>query len=397
MLSKGSAPLEPRRLSRWLLPVAGGLLSLAVLGVGLGLGAPAPRQEAPGDGSKKEEVKKEQPRKEEPKKEEPKKDQPRQRPEVEEPDLQGFPLPFDPEEMFRNLPPGLAEEHVRMMREQAKEMRRALQQMQQGLPLGGMGGGWGGGMAAFPGANRAQQSRLGVRLEKPSPTLADQLDLPEGQGLVVEEVRPDSAAARAGIKTHDILLELNGKPVPSQAEDFRKLLNEVKANTPVPAVVLRKGKKEAIKALSLPEARAERPERPAGPQGFPPAFPGLPALPPAGFGGFGGFGGGFQGFPGGGGGGFAGAGGSDRNGVMTTMFRGKDGFTLRHQEGSLIITLTGKVADGKATVTEIRIQDGAESHKYESADKVPAEYRDKVKGLIETSEKTNARIDVKTP
>jgi hypothetical protein len=55
------------------------------------------------------------------------------------------------------------------------------------------------------------------------------------------------------------------------------------------------------------------------------------------------------------------------------------------------------VADGKSQVTEIRVQDGRESHRYDSVDKVPAEYRDKVKSLVESTNKTNARIDVQAP
>ena len=44
--------------------------------------------------------------------------------------------------------------------------------------------------------------------------------------------------------------------MPSNPEEFRKLVEGIKADTPVDAVVLRKGKKETIKGLSLPEAKA---------------------------------------------------------------------------------------------------------------------------------------------
>lgn len=98
--------------------------------------------------------------------------------------------------------------------------------------------------------------RLGVRLEKPADVVALQLDLPAGQGLVIQQVQADSAAAKAGLKTLDILLEINGKPVPSDPAAFTKLLTEIKVNTPVDAVVLRKGRKETVKGLTVPEARA---------------------------------------------------------------------------------------------------------------------------------------------
>ena len=72
---------------------------------------------------------------------------------------------------------------------------------------------------------------------------------------MIAHVKAGSAAAKAGLKANDILLELNGKPKCShEPKEFVKMLQEVKANTPVDAVVLRKGKKETLKGLSLPEA-----------------------------------------------------------------------------------------------------------------------------------------------
>jgi hypothetical protein len=84
-------------------------------------------------------------------------------------------------------------------------------------------------------------------------------------------------------------------------------------------------------------------------------------------------------------------------GVMTATFRNGDRFTTRHQEGNLVITVTGKVAGGKTTVSEIHVRDGGESHDYPSLEKVPERYRDKVKNLIEMSEKGNAHIEVEKP
>jgi hypothetical protein len=82
-------------------------------------------------------------------------------------------------------------------------------------------------------------------------------------------------------------------------------------------------------------------------------------------------------------------------GVMTTVFRTDDRFTARHQEGNLVISVTGTVAGGKAATKTIIVQDGAKSEKYESADKVPEQYRDKVKNLVEMSEKGAAKVEIK--
>ena len=99
--------------------------------------------------------------------------------------------------------------------------------------------------------------------------MADQLDLPKDQGIVIAGVSDDSPAAKAGLKANDVLLELAGKPVPADVGALIKQVREIKADDEVSAVVLRKGRKETVKGLSLPEAKKQ------------PALPGLrlPNLP----------------------------------------------------------------------------------------------------------------------
>jgi hypothetical protein len=359
-----------------------GLLSLAVLVSGLGLAAAAsddPKQE-----EKQTEPKKEQ---------QPKKSADKEKVQKRQP-AQAAP---DPEDIFQNLPQGADPEQLRQMQ---AEMRRMMEQMRQRFPGGGQGGQFGG---PFVGMVPNREGRLGVRVATPSATLTEQLDLPKGQGLVVEDVQAESAAAKAGIKSNDILLELAGKAVPANPRDFVKQLEDIKADAKVDAVVLRKGKRETIKDLTLPEAKAAN--EPPFFNGLPPkgAFPG--GIAPGGA--QGGFlpGGGLPGggnapggaFPGGGLQPPAAFGGAGGHHVMTTVFRTDNRFTTRHQEGTLVITVNGTVADGKAHLSGIQVQDGRESHKYESVDKVPEQYRDKVKNLVEMSERSNAKIEIKTP
>jgi len=243
----------------------------------------------------------------------------------------------------------------------------------------------------------SSHGRLGVRVSTPSPALADQLDLPKDQGLVIDQVTPESPAAKGGLKNNDILLEFNGKPVPTNPGEFIRQVHEIKADAKVDAVVLRKGKKETIKGLALPE------EKQVGFGGFAPPQGGFPQFGGAqGQGGFGpapggaGFGGGFGGkpFPAPDGMmmGFGGA-----NTVMTTITRTNERFTTRHQEGSLVITVTGTIADGTSKASKIHVQDGQVAHDYESVDKVPDQYKDKVKNLVEMSEKGSVKIEIKTP
>jgi hypothetical protein len=289
------------------------------------------------------------------------------------------------DQMTKNMP-GMEESRVKVMREQ---MRKYLQNMpaeqrknmittmrNRGVPgLPGQPVG----VPTPPGfGSMIPDARLGARLEAPSQTLSDQLDLPKDQGLVVREVRSGSAADKAGIKPHDILLELNGKTVPNRPDGLRRLMADIKPDAVVEAIVLRKGKKETIKEIKLPEAKETVGGFPAFPGGLPPAIPqppggGFPQPPNVGF---------IPPIP------------PNGRAVMTTMIRTADHFTLRHQEGSLIITLTGATAEGKAKIKTIHIQDGARNEKYESADKVPEQYQDKVKNLLEMSEKSGTRIDI---
>src|SRR5207244_11843010 len=108
---------------------------------------------------------------------------------------------------------------------------------------------------------------------RPRGTLVDQLGRPKGQGLIVEDVLKDSAAAKAGLKKHDILLELGGKPVPNDVQEFARMLKDIKPDTKVDAVVLRKSRKEMVKGLTLPKAKEV-------PENF--NFPNLPFNPPRG-------------------------------------------------------------------------------------------------------------------
>jgi beta-lactamase regulating signal transducer with metallopeptidase domain len=345
----------PKRMERkcpwrWTLAAAGGLLALAVMASGIGPRASAsPDQEkkaaAPADKTAPQE-----------------KDKKDEAPKAPQPPATPFPpggggFPDD-------------------------DMQQRMRQMMRNRMMGAFGG----------------HARLGVRISQPSEALVDQLDLPKGQGLVIEDVMPDTPAAKAGLKSHDILLELNGKAVPSNQGEFVRQVQEIKADSKVDAVVLRKGKKETIKDLTLPEEKAAGFGR-FGPGGFPGggAPPGgfqpfgggdefTKPIPRPGVGGAGGFGaGGF-------GGGFGGG-----NFVMTTVTRTNDRFTTRHQEGSLIITVTGAVSDGKSKTDKIHVQDGQVAHEYESLDKVPDQYRDKVKNLIEMSEKGSVKFEIKTP
>lgn len=80
----------------------------------------------------------------------------------------------------------------------------------------------------------------GATFEKVAEALRAQLDLPEGQGLVITKVDEGGAAGAAGLRKSDILLEIDGKKV-SSVQDVRKTLKDSGTTT-----VLRKGRRETL-------------------------------------------------------------------------------------------------------------------------------------------------------
>jgi hypothetical protein len=128
-------------------------------------------------------------------------------------------------------------------------------------------------------------SRLGAQVKKPSADLADQLDLPKDQGLVIVEVMKESAAAKAGLKANDIILELAGKPVSSDPGAFLRFVRELKGNEEVPAIVLRKGHKEKV-TVKVPEPKKDGPVMDWQEGGLKKDFEFTPAIKPDGSGNF---------------------------------------------------------------------------------------------------------------
>src|SRR2546425_5176406 len=182
-------------------------------------------------------------------------------------------FPFPIPDLDKLLPPGLDPEQAKqikkqmeMMREHMRKVMEMQKEMQKGFP-GAPGAFPPNFQPAFPPNLQppnfqqfpgfpfgpSSNNRLGAALEEPSSVLVEQLDLPKGQGIVLNQVKPESTAAKAGLKTNDILLELAGKPVPNKLPDFVKSLNAIKTGEEVDAVVLRRGKKESVKGMKLPD------------------------------------------------------------------------------------------------------------------------------------------------
>lgn len=89
---------------------------------------------------------------------------------------------------------------------------------------------------------------LGVLISPVPEVLYDQLpELPSGYGVVVAHVLPESPAARAGLRRHDILLQYNDDRI-RDCEHFARLIRADQPEHKVKLRLLRAGKRESVEA-----------------------------------------------------------------------------------------------------------------------------------------------------
>lgn len=104
----------------------------------------------------------------------------------------------------------------------------------------------------FDGA--APKGRWGVATVAPGKTLSDQLALAPDEGRVIIRVNPGSPADRAGIRASDVLVEVAAKSAPRDPVRFKQMTDALPSKVPIDLVVLRKGRRQEIKGLVLPDA-----------------------------------------------------------------------------------------------------------------------------------------------
>ena len=81
---------------------------------------------------------------------------------------------------------------------------------------------------------------LGLTVEPLNPEVAARLGVDDAQGLLVRDVQDDSAAANAGLRAGDVIVEVNHHRVKSM-EDFRRDLAQHPKGTPVLMLLHRNG------------------------------------------------------------------------------------------------------------------------------------------------------------
>jgi serine protease Do len=93
---------------------------------------------------------------------------------------------------------------------------------------------------------------LGVTVEELGEDAAQAYGLRGGSGVLVTDVAPDSAAAAAGIKEGDLVLEVNRRRVGS-VEEFKKAVAALKPGETVPVQIARSGAGREYVVLKVPD------------------------------------------------------------------------------------------------------------------------------------------------
>lgn len=94
---------------------------------------------------------------------------------------------------------------------------------------------------------KVKGSYLGVATSPAPKSLRHQVELPEGVGLVVDAVAPDSPAAEAGLKQHDLLHKLNEQLL-INPQQLAVLVRTFKPDETIKLTIIRAGKAVELSA-----------------------------------------------------------------------------------------------------------------------------------------------------
>jgi serine protease Do len=105
---------------------------------------------------------------------------------------------------------------------------------------------------------------LGVGIQPIDQNIAEQLRLPNTQGALVTEVRPNSPAEKAGLKPQDVIVQFNGSTI-YEPRNLSAVASRAEIGTSHPIVVLRDGKRVELKVtvLEQPANYGEEQRRPS--------------------------------------------------------------------------------------------------------------------------------------
>jgi serine protease Do len=104
---------------------------------------------------------------------------------------------------------------------------------------------------------------LGVQIQPVTAGIAESLGMKKAEGALVDELQPDSPAAKAGIQSGDVIVAVNGATV-KDARELARTIAMMPPNSAVKLDVLRKGSVSAFNVTlgQLPNEKQARSETP---------------------------------------------------------------------------------------------------------------------------------------
>ena len=94
-------------------------------------------------------------------------------------------------------------------------------------------------------AEESKPAFLGISVMPASPALRAQLELRDGEGMVIAWVHPGSPAEKSGLKQYDLVLELDGKVISTES-DLARIAGDAAAGDKVSCWIVRKTKHQAV-------------------------------------------------------------------------------------------------------------------------------------------------------
>ena len=106
---------------------------------------------------------------------------------------------------------------------------------------------------------KVQHGKLGVSIQEVNQTFADSFNLPRPAGALISNVEPDSPAAKAGLRSGDVILEADGRTIVSSG-DLPAIIGMQRPGTEVKLSVWRDGKPVTVQA-TLGDAAPKKQQR----------------------------------------------------------------------------------------------------------------------------------------
>ena len=100
-------------------------------------------------------------------------------------------------------------------------------------------------MQSLIAGGRVARGYLGIVPDDITPGLAEGFKLPDQNGALVSDVEPDTPAQKAGIKSGDVITEIDGKKI-NDANSLRLTVSEMAPGTSVTVKLIRDGEKKTV-------------------------------------------------------------------------------------------------------------------------------------------------------